>query len=71
MQYIRKIIALELGRGHMWTHKVALAVQFIQNRKVRLSALALTIQSVFLSASVHFIAALITLAKLLHGVHAR
>jgi hypothetical protein len=67
MHNIRKIIALELGRGHMWTHKVALAVQFVQNREIRLSALAKTVQSVFLSASVDFIAALITLAKLLHG----
>ena len=55
----------------MRTHKVALAVQFIQNREVRLPALALNIQSVFLSASMHVIAALITLTKLLRGVDSR
>ena len=66
MHDIRKNIPLELGRGHMRTHKVALAIQFIQNWEVRLPALAKTVQSVFLPASLHIIAALITLAKLLH-----
>ena len=53
----------------MRAHKVALAVQFIQDREVRLSALA--IQSAFLSASLHVIAALITLTKLVHGIDPR
>jgi hypothetical protein len=51
----------------MWTHKVALAVQFVQNREVRLSTLAKSIKGAFLPASMDFIAALIALAKLLHG----
>jgi hypothetical protein len=67
MHDIRKIIALKLGRGHMRTHKVALAVQLIQNWEVRLPALAKTVQSIFLPTSVDFIATLIALAKLLHG----